>query len=108
MGLECNEWIPFESLKIPHTVQQFQEWISSHLPLLKGGFSWNSWMHWLPEEHQQKEIASRLYDPRVLKQFQRYHSEPKWLPLPSHRVDGRQKNSTQSDRSERGTLVSRK
>jgi superfamily II DNA/RNA helicase len=87
IGLACNEWIPFESLKIPHTVEQFQEWISSHLHLFKGRFSWNSWMHWLPEEHQQKEIASRLYDPRVLKHFQRYHSEPKWLPVPNHHVD---------------------
>jgi len=86
MGLECNEWISFKSLKIPHTTGQFQEWISSHLHLLKKGFSWNSWMHWLGEEHQQKEIASRLYDPRVLKYFQRYHLEPKWLPLPSHHV----------------------
>jgi Lhr-like helicase len=82
MGLECNEWLPFESLKIPHTVEQFLEWISSHLPFLKGGFSWNSWIHWLPEEHQRKEIGSRLHDPRVLKHFQRYHSESTWLPLP--------------------------
>jgi superfamily II DNA/RNA helicase len=87
MGVECNEWIPFESLKIPHTFEQFREWVSSHLPLLKGGFSWNSWMHWLPEEQQLKEITSRLYDPRVLKHFQRYHAEPKWLPLPIHHVN---------------------
>lgn len=94
MGLECNEWIPFESLKIPYTVEQFREWISFHLPLLKGGFSWNSWMHWLPEEHQWKEIASRLYDPRVLKHFQRYHSELNWLPLPNHHVDNDKKMAT--------------
>lgn len=87
MGLECNECISFEFLKIPHTVEQFREWISSHLSLLKGGGSWNSWMRWLPEEHQVKEIASCLHDPRVLKQFQRYHSERKWLPLPNHHVD---------------------
>lgn len=87
MGLACNEWIPFESLKIPHTVEQFREWISSHLPSLKGGFSWNSWLHWLSEEHQLKEISSRFYDPRVLKHFQRYHSEPKWQPLPHHHMD---------------------
>lgn len=94
MGLACNEWIPFESLKIPHTVEQFQEWISMHLPLLKGGFSWNSWMHWLPEEYQIQEIASRLYDPRVLKHFQKYTSEPKWLPLLSHHVDEDKKIET--------------
>lgn len=82
IGLECNEWISFESLKIPHTVEQLREWIDSHLPLLKGGFSWNSWMHWLPEEYQRKEISSRLQDPKVLKHFQRYHSESTWLPLP--------------------------
>ncbi len=82
MGLECNEWIPFESLKIPHTVEQLREWLSSHLPLLKAGFSWNSWMHGLPEEHQRKEIVSRLFDPRILKHFQKYHSEPAWLLLP--------------------------
>jgi Lhr-like helicase len=93
MGLECNEWIPFTSLKIPHTVKQFREWIASHVSLLKGGFSWNSWMHWLPEKHQRKEISSRFYDPRVLKQFQRYHSESKWLPLPK-RVDEEKKVET--------------
>lgn len=82
MGLESNEWIPFESLKIPHTVEQLREWLSSHLPLLKAGFSWNSWMHGLPEEHQRKEIVSRLFDPRILKYFQKYHSERAWLLLP--------------------------
>ena len=87
MGVECNEWIPFESLKIPHTVEQFQEWISSHLPLLTGRLSWNSWLYRLPEEYQWKEIASHFYDPRVLQQFQRYISEPTWLPLPSYHVD---------------------
>ena len=86
MGLECNEWIPFDRLKIPYTVEQFREWISSHLSLLKGGFSWNCWMRWLSEEHQTKEIASCLYDPRVLQHFQRYASEPEWLPLPIHQL----------------------
>ncbi|MGL5263356.1 MAG: DEAD/DEAH box helicase [Candidatus Rhabdochlamydia sp.] len=94
MGLGCNEWIPFGSLKIPHTIQQFQEWLLSHLSLLKGGFSWNSWMHCLPEEHQLKEIASRLYHPKVFEHFQKYHSEPKWLPLPSHHVDDDEKITT--------------
>ena len=83
MGLECNEWITFTSLIIPHTVEQFQEWIFSHLPLLKGGFSWNSWMRCLPKEHQEKEIASHLYDPRILEHFQRYVSESSWLALPN-------------------------
>lgn len=83
MGLECNEWIPFGSLTIPSTDPQFQDWISSHRSLLKGSFAWNSWMHWLPQEYQIKEIASRLDDPRVLKAFQRYVSENQWLPLPS-------------------------
>lgn len=90
IGLECNEWIPFDSLKIPHTAEQFQEWISLHLPMLKAGFSWNCWLHWLPEELQQKEISSRLHDPRVLKQFQRYHSETAWLPLPSYVDDDKE------------------
>lgn len=82
MGIECNEWVTFEFITIPHTVEQFEEWTSSYLSLLKGAFSWNSWMHWLPEERQCKEIASRLYDSRVFKHFQRYHSEPRWRPLP--------------------------
>ena len=49
IGLECNEWLSLNSLKIPHTVEQFQEWIFSSLPQLKASFSWNSWLHWLPE-----------------------------------------------------------
>jgi Lhr-like helicase len=88
MGLESNEWIPFNFLKIPHTVEQFQEWIASHLSVLKGRFSWNNWIYWLPEEHQQKEISSRLYDPRVLKKFQRYHEESNWLPLLDRYLEG--------------------
>lgn len=87
IGLECNEWICFKSLKIPHTPEQFQQWVSSHLSLLKGAFSWNSWLHWLPEEYQMKEINSSLYDPRVLSYFQRYHLETSWLPLPKHVYD---------------------
>lgn len=91
LGIECNECIPFESLKIPHTAQQFREWISVHLPQLKGGFSWNSWMYRLPEEHQLKEIVSRLYDPRILKHFQKYHLEPKGLSLPKLHVNEEKK-----------------
>lgn len=82
MGLECNEWIPFTSIEMPHTGEQFQRWVSLHLALLRGGFSWNSWIQWLPEEYQEKEIGSRLYDPRVLKHFQRYQTESAWMPLP--------------------------
>src|SRR3990167_8385693 len=82
IGLECHEWLSFEHLNIPHTLDQFQEWIAAHLSLLKGAFSWNSWMHWLPEEHQRKEIAACLYDSRVLNHFQKYHAESRWLPLP--------------------------
>ena len=81
IGLQCNEWLTFSSLKIPHTMEQFQEWVSAYLPLLKGRFSWNSWIHWLPEDYQKKEISSRLYNSRVLKHFQRYCSESTWLPL---------------------------
>ncbi|MES2199859.1 MAG: DEAD/DEAH box helicase [Chlamydiota bacterium] len=94
MGLSCNEWIPFNSLKIPHTTQQFQEWVSFHLSSLKGAMPWNSWMHWLPEEHQQKEIASRLHDPRILEHFQRYHLEPDWRPLPTQHVNDGKKIKT--------------
>ena len=83
MGLECNEWIPFESLKDSSYGRAISRVDILSFALLKGGFSWNSWMHWLPEEHQQKEIASRLYDPRVLKHFQRYHSESTWLLCPT-------------------------
>lgn len=95
LGFECNEWIPFESLKLPHTVELFQEWISSHLPLIKGGFSWNSWIHWLPEKHQLKEISSRLLDLRVIENFQRYHLEIKWLPLPARRDDDKKAETHQ-------------
>ncbi len=90
MGLECNEWIPFESiLKIPHTVEQFQEWISSHLPLLKGGFSWNSWMHWLPEEHQQKRDRLSSLRPKSFKTLREvpYRNDVAAFANPSHGDD---------------------
>lgn len=83
IGIESNEWIPFEQANIPHTIEQFQEWISSHATLLKSGFSWNSWLHCLPENLQSQEISSRLFDPRVAQHFQRYHAEPTWKPIPA-------------------------
>jgi superfamily II DNA/RNA helicase len=89
IGLECNEWLPFPSLKIPHTAAQFREWLSAHLPMLKGGFSWNSWIHWLPQELQEKEMIGRLYDPRLLTYFQNYHAESLWLPLPETADNGK-------------------
>lgn len=73
LGIECSEWILFESLKFPYSVTLFQEWVSSHLPLLREAFPWNSWIRWLGQDHQRKEITSRLLDLRVLKQFERYH-----------------------------------
>ncbi len=82
IGLECNEWISLISLKIPHTMKQFQEWVSLHLPSLKRAFSWNRWMYWLPDRYQLQEVTSRLYDPRVLKYFQLYSSKLQWLSLP--------------------------
>ncbi|MCX7116657.1 MAG: DEAD/DEAH box helicase, partial [Legionellales bacterium] len=95
MGLECNEWLSFDLLNIPHTIEQFQDWISCHLSLLRGRFSWNSWIHWLPEDLQCQEIASRLYDARVINHFQRYHTESKWLPLPCRRDDDKAMTTNQ-------------
>ncbi|NGX60082.1 MAG: DEAD-box ATP-dependent RNA helicase RhpA [Chlamydiae bacterium] len=82
LGIEGNQQIPFHTLKIPHTSQQLQQWVSLHLSLLRASFPWNNWLHWLPEKHQQREIYSRLHDPRVLQTFHRYHLETKWFPLP--------------------------
>jgi Lhr-like helicase len=79
LGIESNIWIPWASLKFPYSVPLFQEYISSHLPLLKQAFSWNSWIHWLPEDLQRKEICSCLYDQRILERFEKYHKE---LTLP--------------------------
>jgi superfamily II DNA/RNA helicase len=87
IGLESNELFFFKDLKIPHTEDQIQEWISSHLNLLKAGFSWNSWLQWLPEKYQKKEIFARLYDQRVLEHFYNYTIKTKWHPLPVCHVD---------------------
>jgi superfamily II DNA/RNA helicase len=84
LGIECNVWIPFESLKFPDTIPLFQEWISSHLPLLRKAFSWNTWIHWLPEEHQRTEISSYLLDQGVLAFFTHYHNDPKMLTPPKY------------------------
>jgi Lhr-like helicase len=72
IGIESSEQIPFYTLKIPHTSQQLQEWVASHLPLLRAKFSWNSWLYHLPEKYQQREICSQLQDPRVLQIFRGY------------------------------------
>ncbi len=83
IGIESNEWIPFETLMLPHSVPLFQEWVDGHLPLLRQAFSWNSWLSWLPEDLQKKEICSTLLDPRVLEHFEKYLTEsiPKPPPL---------------------------
>jgi superfamily II DNA/RNA helicase len=75
LGIESNEWIPFESLVFPYSVPLFEEWVSSHLQLVREAFSWNSWIHWLPKDLQQKEIISRLLDLRILEHFERYHND---------------------------------
>lgn len=90
LGIESNEWIPWEFLKFPYSVSLFQEWVSSHLPLLRQAFSWNSWIHWLPEDLQKKEVISRLLDLRVLEHFERYHRESIPLTPPQYRDDGPQ------------------
>lgn len=84
LGVECNAWISFEFLELPYSVPKFQKWISSHLSLLRQAFPWNSWLHWLPKDLQQKEISSFLLDLRILAQFERYHKD--WMPIspPQH------------------------
>lgn len=90
LGIESNEWIPFESLEFPYSISLFQKWVSSHLPLLRGAFSWNCWIQSLPENLQQKEITSRLLDPRVLKHFEQYHKESKPLAPIEFQIDHKQ------------------
>ena len=72
INLESNELISFKNFKIPYTADQIQEWISSHLNLLKERFPWNNWLYWLPKKYQKKEIFARLCDQRVLKHFHKY------------------------------------
>lgn len=83
-GIESNEWIPWESIKFPRSAEQLQHWISSHLPLLKQLFSWNSWLYWLPEDIQEKEISSGFLDLRLLEFFERYRKETKPLTPPNY------------------------
>lgn len=82
LGIESNEWIPFETLILPHTELLFQEWVDAHLPLLRQAFSWNSWLSSLPKDLQKKEICSSLLDPRVLEHFERYRTELSLKPPP--------------------------
>ncbi|MBS3904082.1 MAG: DEAD/DEAH box helicase [Simkania sp.] len=85
LGIESNEWIPFETLTLPSTELLFQEWVDAHLLLLRQAFSWNSWLSSLPEDLQKKEICSALLDLRVLEHFEKYAAEssPKPPPLQS-------------------------
>lgn len=88
LGIESNEWIPFETLKLPSTEALFQEWVAAHLSLLRQAFSWNSWLSSLPKALQTKEICSGLRDPRVLKHFEKYAvaSSLKPPPLPTENL----------------------
>jgi replicative superfamily II helicase len=87
LGIECNKWIPFESLKFPDRVSSFQEWVSSHLSLLRETFSWNSWIRYLPNDYQCKEISSHLLDMRILAHFERYGEEGELLTCPEYPAD---------------------
>lgn len=84
LGIESNEWIPLERLQLPDSVLRLQEWMGAHLPFLRQLFSWNSWIRFLPEELQKKEISSTLLDVRIVEHFERYskestpHSPPKY------------------------------
>ena len=81
LGVECNAWVPIESLKLPDSPAHFQKWVSTRLPLLKGTFSWNHWLQALPEAQQKTEITSHLLDIRVLEHFKRYRQEVTSPPL---------------------------
>ncbi|MBI3900622.1 MAG: hypothetical protein HY324_00565, partial [Chlamydiia bacterium] len=82
LGIESNEWIPFETLTLPHSAPLFQAWVDAHLPLLRQAFPWNSWLSSLPEDLQKKEICSSLLDLRVLEHFEKYRTESMPLPPP--------------------------
>ncbi len=82
LGIESNEWISFKILKLPDSPSLFQKWVSSHLPLLKAAFSWNSWLYSLPEDLQEREIYSSLLDLRVLERFAIYKAKPMPSPPP--------------------------
>jgi superfamily II DNA/RNA helicase len=75
LGIESNVWIRFEALTLPDSLASFQQWVSSHLSLLRQSFSWNSWFYSLPENLQKQEISSNLFDSRVLEYFVRYQKE---------------------------------
>lgn len=74
LGIECSQWLRFEALNLPHSIDLFQDWVADNLALLKTAFSWNNWLRWLNDPLQQKEIASRLLDLRVLNQFAYYNA----------------------------------
>lgn len=80
MGIESNEWLPLESLKLPDSMSLFQEFVTSHLPILKQSFSWNGWLYYLPVSLQEKEIASHLLDLRILKHFEKYKEIEPLIP----------------------------
>ncbi len=82
LGIESNEWIPFETLMLPHSASLFKEWVDAHLLLLRQAFSWNCWLSSLPEDLQKKEISSSLLDLRVLEHFEKYAAESSPKPPP--------------------------
>lgn len=82
LGIESNEWVSFKTLRLPHSVPLFQEWIAAHLLLLRQAFPWNSWLYSLPEDLQKKEIASTFLELRVLEYFKKYRMESMPLPPP--------------------------
>jgi superfamily II DNA/RNA helicase len=87
LGIECSEWILFESLNLPYSASLFEAWIESNLALLKSSFLWNTWMRWLSQIQQRKEISSRLFDPRLLEHFEHYIKSKTPLSPPEYRME---------------------
>ena len=80
LGIECSIKISFAFLDLPTSIPLLHSWVAERLPFLVATFSWNNWLHALPQEQQIKEITAHLADPRVLEQFACYLKDDVEIP----------------------------
>lgn len=75
IGIECSVFFDFSALPLPDSLTLLQKWLYAHTDLLKVHFSWNHWLHALPQPLAYKEIASYFLDERLVEAFKRYRND---------------------------------
>lgn len=71
-GVECSQWIRFETLTLPVEKNAFHAWVASHFKSVRGLVPLSIFWKTLPMALMVEEIADFFFDLRVAEAFARY------------------------------------